>query len=352
MDSYWYHSSILVGMGNWNWFFSNKKNKILGKSWMQVHSFLMYEKVRYVSNDLKKAFPETLNFGTKETWNKCKLNRNALDCAFSDLVHLFPAFNEGRGDNQCDIYPIGIEAYKRQPHKGSREDIVSEKRGKDLLQDIQCLTAHLEDWLYDPLAYATWEVEETYETLTGRSPSLSKYINNPHVNVVSFRGDSRDDVLRSCRVLFSQMFSHVLQVHIPSILKDPLMALRVLHTAIENAYSLVEDAEYIPDVMNGIRPNDIEDWDILYTSDLVKPFQDALNRVVPKLKEAVKANMFPLFPSDCRRWSVKHHMDCVYPRLKRCSTTYLNRVRQSLIKSGDDDDNDDDEETKFLFLSD
>ena len=162
MNSYWYAQSVSVGAGDWNWFFMKNRKKIPGKSWLEVHNFLIKEKARYVLNDLKDAFPENLSFGKKETWKKCKLNRDALNFAFSDLVHLFPAFNEGRGDRQCDVYPIGIEAYIREPGKGPKDDIVSEKRGEDLFKDIQCLGKHLEDFLYDPLNYASWDVEETY----------------------------------------------------------------------------------------------------------------------------------------------------------------------------------------------
>ena len=71
----------------------------------------------------------------------------------------------------------------------------------------------------------------------------------------------------------------------------------MLHTAIENAFGLVEDADYFPEEKNGVRPDDDDDWGVLYTSDLVKPFQDALSDVVPKIKEgtAVKVDMFPRF---------------------------------------------------------
>lgn len=187
-----------------------------------------------------------------------------------------------------------------------------------------------------------------YETLTGKAPSLRNYLNDPHVNVVHFRADGeRDDVIRSCRILFSKMFSYVLQVHFPSIMKDHLKTLRVLHTAIENAFEFVEDADNFPEEKNGVRPDDDDDRGILYTSDLVKPFQDALSDVVPKIKEGtvVTADMFPFFPSDSREWSVEEHMDSAYPRLRKCASAYLKRVHQSL--GGKDDD-----ETKFLYLSD
>ena len=94
MNSYWYAQSVSVGAGDWNWFFMKDRKKIPGKSWLEVHNFLMKEKARYILNDLKDAFPENLSFGKNETWKKCKLNRDALNFAFSDLVHLFPAFNE------------------------------------------------------------------------------------------------------------------------------------------------------------------------------------------------------------------------------------------------------------------
>ena len=192
------------------------------------------------------------------------------------------------------------------------------------------------------------ECKHRYETLTGKAPSLRNYLNDPHVNVVHFRADGeRDDVIRSCRILFSKMFSYVLQVHFPSIMKDHLKTLRVLHTAIENAFEFVEDADNFPEEKNGVRPDDDDDWGILYTSDLVKPFQDALSDVVPKIKEGtvVTADMFPFFPSDSREWSVEEHMDSAYPRLRKCASAYLKRVHQSL--GGKDDD-----ETKFLYLSD
>ena len=72
------------------------RKRFPGKSWFsEVHNFLMKKSWNYVLNDLKDAFPENLSFGKNETWKKCKLNRDALNFAFSDLV---PFVSAQRGE--------------------------------------------------------------------------------------------------------------------------------------------------------------------------------------------------------------------------------------------------------------
>jgi hypothetical protein len=353
MEMYWYQASVAVGLGDWNWFFtsSNHNKKVPGmKSWIQVHSFLRSSKVKFVSDDLKAAFPETLKFGKKETWTKCKLNRNHLDSLFSDFVTLFQGFNEGRCDNQCDIYPIGMEAYIRSPAKDLKQDIVSEKEGKDLMNDMKCLTKHLGVWLYDPLEYPTIDNESTYETMTMSGQSLKEFLENPDVNFVHIRSDARENSHRSIRILFSKMFSYVLQVHFPNVVRTQYMtSLKILHVAIENAFKLIKDADYAPEETNGVRPDTYDDLDVMYTSDLIKPLQDALCQVLStKKKNTITVDMFPIFPSSSRQYSVDHYLDLIYPRLKRSASTYLKRLNQSLKKKKNDDDN----ETTWLLLSD
>ena len=341
MELFWFHSCVLsLGLGDWRWFFDKKKKYDLSKlkTWMEVHSILRSIRIKHVADELfLKAFPEKLKFGKEETWEICKsINRNRMDSLFCDLMKTYSNFNEGRGDNQCDIYPIGIAAYVRR--RTSKSVSIFEAKGKDFLNNIKTLTKHLESVIYDPLEYPSIDSEEAHESFQKKGPSLKKYIENPDVNFVHMRDEGREFSEMSFRIILSKMYGFVIQKYIiHEGCDNHTMVLKILHEAIENAVEEFINDDMMMDFEDGIRPeNMMDDMSVFYTSDLIAPLQKLL-------KKNLTVEMFPKFPS-WKQYNVIDYSDEACMRLQQCASSYLKRVNKLM---GSDED-----KTQWLLLSD